>query len=190
MSELDEHETAKKPDACVRPACASMKAMFKQSMNVTSSAKADCPPGKKKRSWLFDFKIINAVPLIGREELGRSTWTLLHAAAAYYPDIPAPHDVSAARNLIDSLAALYPCLHCVDDFRTSVKASPPRLDSRASFSVWLCEQHNLVNSKLDKPQFDCNLAKLDERWRDGQPSCFHKSSTAERPAESLGHALR
>ena len=25
---------------------------------------------------------------------------------------------------------------------------PPRLDSRAEFSVWLCEQHNIVNEML------------------------------------------
>jgi FAD-linked sulfhydryl oxidase len=29
----------------------------------------------------------------------------------------------------------------------------------------MCEQHNVVNKKLGKPEFDCR--KILERWKDG-----------------------
>jgi len=29
----------------------------------------------------------------------------------------------------------------------------------------MCEAHNMVNRKLEKPLFDCS--KVNERWRDG-----------------------
>ena len=29
----------------------------------------------------------------------------------------------------------------------------------------MCEQHNIVNEKLGKPMFDCNMKDLDARWR-------------------------
>ena len=65
-----------------------------------------------------------------------------------------------------------------------VKASPPALGSRTALAVWLCRQHNLVNEKLGKPLFDCDIKKLDARWRDGAPGCWtHAGETA---SESLG----
>lgn len=29
---------------------------------------------------------------------------------------------------------------------------------------WLCRQHNIVNAKLGKPQFDCSWPSLLRRW--------------------------
>ena len=50
----------------------------------------------------------------------------LHTAAAWYPDNPTEQDKTAGRNLISSLAAMYPCLHCAEDFRSTVRDDPPR----------------------------------------------------------------
>ncbi|KAF4130102.1 Erv1 / Alr family [Phytophthora infestans] len=33
--------------------------------------------------------------------------------------------------------------------------------------MWLCEQHNVVNRKLNKPVFECTMEKLEKRWRKG-----------------------
>ena len=46
-----------------------------------------------------------------------------------------------------------------------IKNNPPQLKSRYDLSKWFCEQHNIVNRKLDKPEFDCS--KVFERWKDG-----------------------
>ena len=38
--------------------------------------------------------------------------------------------------------------------------------------MWLCEQHNLVNEKLGKDLFKCDMNTLDERWRkSSDPRC-------------------
>ena len=53
-----------------------------------------------------------------------------------------------------------------------MKEAPPRVESRGAFAVWVCEQHNLVNEKLGKPLFPCDLATLDKRWRKGEARCW------------------
>jgi FAD-linked sulfhydryl oxidase len=74
----------------------------------------------------------------------------MHTAAAWYPERPSAPEQQAARDLVRSLALLYPCTHCVEDFRAAVQESPPAVESRPAFAAWLCHQHNLVNKKLGK----------------------------------------
>jgi FAD-linked sulfhydryl oxidase len=45
-----------------------------------------------------------------------------------------------------------------------MKEKPPKLDSREEFALWVCEQHNLVNEKLMKPQFNCTLRRLELKY--------------------------
>lgn len=99
------------------------------------------------------------------EQLGRSTWTFLHSAAAYYPERPTPNQRANMLSLIRALPVLYPCWTCADDFGEDIKINPPNVSGRDALSRWLCERHNQVNEKLGKEKFDCD--KTDERWRDG-----------------------
>ena len=164
-----------KLDDCERPSCASMKALFQESMG-RSSAKESSPQNPV------------ACP-VGREELGRATWALLHTTAAWFPDNPNKEDQVHAKSLISSLAALYPCTHCAEDFRSSTKSSPVEVGSRTEFALWLCSQHNLVNKKIGKPVFECSIETLDERWRTGHTSCQEtqgKTKALESAGESLG----
>ena len=161
---------------CKNPACGSKMDMFSKSLARAQSTGAAPPPPPPSAASL-------ECP-VDREELGRSTWDLLHTTAAYYPEAPDEAAQRAAAGLIGGLAALYPCEHCAEDFRATVEASPPALGSRTALAVWLCRQHNLVNEKLGKPLFDCDIKKLDARWRDGAPGCWtHAGETA---SESLG----
>ena len=161
---------------CERPSCKTMIDMFaKSGINMggssssssSSSSPVSCPPG--------------------REQLGSATWSLLHTTAAWFPDAPNESEKRAARQLIESLAVLYPCTHCAEDFRQTVKELPPAVESRADLALWTCMQHNLVNKKLGKPTFDCSLPKLDERWRHGHPRCF-ASEEADSAQDSLGQS--
>lgn len=52
---------------------------------------------------------------------------------------------------------------CLIYFR--LKYHPPNISSQKALAHWMCEVHNMVNRKLEKPQFDCS--KVNERWRDG-----------------------
>ena len=48
--------------------------------------------------------------------LGRSTWTLLHAMAAHYPENPTEERQIMTRDFFNLLAKLYPCNYCAKDF--------------------------------------------------------------------------
>ena len=99
------------------------------------------------------------------EQLGRNTWSFLHTMAAYYPDNPSPSEQKDMMTFITLFSKLYPCHHCASDFRQSITKYRPDVSSRRNLSLWWCEQHNLVNAKLEKPIFDCS--KTLERWGDG-----------------------
>ncbi len=63
---------------------------------------------------------------------------------------------------MDILTRMYPCGECARHFSEVVRASPPAVDSRAAFSLWMCEAHNTVNRQLGKPAFNCAL--VGARW--------------------------
>jgi hypothetical protein len=44
--------------------------------------------------------------------------------------------------------------------RAAVTCGGRRVESREAFSVWVCEQHNLVNEKIGKPPYKCDLVSV------------------------------
>ncbi|PSS09109.1 hypothetical protein M430DRAFT_128020 [Amorphotheca resinae ATCC 22711] len=99
------------------------------------------------------------------EQLGRSSWTLLHSIAATYPVSPTPTEQNQARQFMGLFSKLYPCWVCAEDFQEFMTRSQVRVESREEFGQWMCEAHNEVNKKLGKKEFDCS--KWEERWRTG-----------------------
>ena len=99
------------------------------------------------------------------EQLGKATWTFLHTMAAYYPEVPSYEQQRKMHNFLSAFSQFYPCWHCAEHLREEMDKIPPKVESRWSLGKWLCDMHNIVNERLDKPIFDCN--KIDERWKDG-----------------------
>ena len=101
------------------------------------------------------------------DELGRSTWTLLHSLTATYPSIAPPEMQSMTSQFLSLFSRLYPCWVCAEDFRDwmAQPENEPKLKGRDDFGMWMCQAHNAVNVKLGKKEFDCNLWK--QRWKDG-----------------------
>ncbi|KAJ9646775.1 uncharacterized protein PV06_10476 [Exophiala oligosperma] len=101
------------------------------------------------------------------EELGRSTWTLLHSIAATYPENAPPETQSITKQFISTFSKLYPCWVCADDFRAwmAKPGNEPKVKGQEELGQWMCQAHNVVNVKLGKPEFNCNLWK--QRWKDG-----------------------
>jgi mitochondrial FAD-linked sulfhydryl oxidase len=101
------------------------------------------------------------------DQLGHSSWTLLHSIAAQYPVTPSKEEQVNAKQFIQTFSKLYPCWSCATDFQTWMKSdnNAPRVSSRQDFGQWLCEAHNEVNVKLGKRTFDCS--RWEERWRTG-----------------------
>ncbi|PQE07977.1 hypothetical protein CJF32_00003084 [Rutstroemia sp. NJR-2017a WRK4] len=99
------------------------------------------------------------------EQLGRSSWTLLHSITASYPSNPTPTDQQNVSQFMSLFSKLYPCWVCAEDFQTYMEQNKVRTESRDEFGKWMCEAHNDVNRKLGKREFDCR--KWEERWRTG-----------------------
>ncbi|PVH94844.1 hypothetical protein DM02DRAFT_485528, partial [Periconia macrospinosa] len=118
-----------------------------KAVTTPASLPADCPPDV--------------------EQLGRSSWTLLHSITGTYPTNPSPTLQAETRSFISTFAKLYPCWHCAGDFQEWMRrdGNAPRVSSREEFGRWMCEAHNAVNVKLGKPEFDCG--RWEERWRTG-----------------------
>ncbi|PLW34137.1 hypothetical protein PCASD_11593 [Puccinia coronata f. sp. avenae] len=103
---------------------------------------------------------------VDSSRLGRHTWTLLHTIGAYYPaEQPNQAHRDSVRQLINSLATIYPCPPCASHFQQFISRFPPKMDNRAQLERWLCDAHNEVNLRLGKDPFDCSL--VSQRWRDG-----------------------
>ncbi|XP_053207672.1 LOW QUALITY PROTEIN: FAD-linked sulfhydryl oxidase ALR-like [Panonychus citri] len=151
-------------------ACTSFKSFMKAhqaSVNDSESKKSDSDSGGKSKSHKDNSNSINSMDHVDcpvdKDDLGRASWTFLHTMAAYYPDKPTDYQRSEMKQFIDLFSKFYPCSHCAKDMRDDIK-----VDSRKSFSLWMCNLHNKVNKKLSKPLFDCS--NVDERWLTGPPN--------------------
>ncbi|EMG48611.1 Mitochondrial FAD-linked sulfhydryl oxidase, putative [Candida maltosa Xu316] len=98
-------------------------------------------------------------------QLGRSSWTLLHSIAATYPETPSNKQQQDMKSFLNLFAGFYPCWFCAEDFQKYITKHEPKTQTQDDLGKWLCEAHNEVNRKINKPEFDCNLWK--KRWKDG-----------------------
>lgn len=104
------------------------------------------------------------------EELGRSTWTFLHSAAAYYPEAPSEVQQRSMQALLDALPYVYPCATCAEELREEYARQQPHAREQAvatapALQQYLCTLHNQVNARLGKPVWDCDDPKrLRHRW--------------------------
>lgn len=95
-----------------------------------------------------------------KEQLGQSTWILLHTLAAQLPEKPTRQQQRDVKALIDILTRIYPCGDCAQHWKQIVKGNPVQVHTRAAFEQWLCRSHNVVNRSLGKPTFNCDLVGM------------------------------
>lgn len=53
---------------------------------------------------------------LNKDELGQSTWNLLHTMAAHYPDRPSDTQKEDVKSFFGILSRSYPCEICAKDF--------------------------------------------------------------------------
>jgi FAD-linked sulfhydryl oxidase len=99
-----------------------------------------------------------------KKKLGIMAWGIfidlgtLHSFANGLPKEPSRNDLQAFISLIYCFAQIYPCVECKISFRQIVANYPPNnIRSRAEAMLYACRLHNIVNEKLNKKQFNCNL---------------------------------
>lgn len=90
-----------------------------------------------------------------KEEIGKSTWMLLHGIAENYPESPTTSDKENVKQFINLLSRLYPCEDCKESFQQIVKENPPNVSNRLGFCRYVCKIHNIVNQKIGKNKVDC-----------------------------------
>jgi FAD-linked sulfhydryl oxidase len=114
-----------------------------------------------------------------RAELGRNTWHFLHKVAAKFSKTPTNAEQRQIETFFNSLGDIYPCEECASHFKELIATKPieGHTSSNAELSIWLCEIHNEVNIRLDKPIFPCTLDALKEKW--GSCGCFDNSTTTK-----------
>jgi len=159
----------KNPLDCDIPACKSKSDMLMSALRKHSSE-----PSKENSSGNM-----KGLPVpyakegcpVDKEELGHSTWNLLHTMAAVYPKEPEESERENMRQFLTLLSLLYPCVVCAADFQASLERNPPDVSSRSALSLWMCRLHNEVNEKLDKPLFSCEVESIERRWREGGEEC-------------------
>ena len=116
---------------------------------------------------------------LSKEKLGNYSWHILHSFAASYPKVPTLDEQEAFTNLIKIFTKLYPCTKCRDHFKKLVEHHPPKnFTNRESAVIYVCEIHNFVNYRLNKPLFDCSHAL--ERWGGGDCGCNDTKEKAEK----------
>ncbi len=85
---------------------------------------------------------------IDREQLGRSTWYLLHKMVKHADT----EDHGAFTRFMKTLSVLYPCPHCREHIKEYLESHPVEMSEK-----WMCEFHNAVNVRLNKPIVKCEV---------------------------------
>lgn len=116
-----------------------------------------------------------------RAELGHGVWNMLHRMAAQYDKNPTQQQQNDMVHFFSLLGTFYPCTECAAHFREMLKEHPVEAQDNRQLSLWLCRVHNIVNNRLGKPQFQCTLEALKERY--GSCGCFDNEEEKEEGEE-------
>lgn len=66
------------------------------------------------------------------------------------------------KDLITLLGKYFPCHQCSDHFQKMIAEYPIKASTRSELMHYICEIHNIVNQRIDKPIFPCD--KVEEIW--------------------------
>ncbi len=84
---------------------------------------------------------------------GPSLWHFLHTMSFNYPVKPTNKDKKNYKKFVESLLFVLPCKYCRINFKKNLKQCPltnKSLMSRANFSRWMFNMHELINKMLKK----------------------------------------
>lgn len=104
-----------------------------------------------------------------RSEIGKISWRVFHRNSVMVSD---EEDKKHFNNFVNGIKSFFPCPTCREDFQHETKKHPlsnvlDKLTPENNFKNdalinWVCFQHNLVNKKINKPEFKCNIKDLRE----------------------------
>ncbi len=90
---------------------------------------------------------------------GQNAWYKFHKKALMYPENPCKCDMQKIYEYYTRIFLDYVgCSSCRNDYLKMVTNIPIRANSRIELFQWSVDIHNMVNAKLDKPQYDYESA--------------------------------
>lgn len=144
----------------------SQPALNKPLEEIDTDESVEQEPPKKQQPKVVDvlenkekFTEIPFMPKMANEtlktQLGNASWKLFHTILARYPDEPSDQERNTLENYIHLFAQVYPCGDCARHFTKLLAKHPPQTKNRKTAALWGCYVHNIVNEKLNKPEYDC-----------------------------------
>jgi hypothetical protein len=86
---------------------------------------------------------------------GPAIWHFLHTMSFNYPVQPTEENKKHYRNFVLSLVNVLPCKYCRENLAKNFEKNPLKdkdMESRESFSKYMYELHEVVNTMLGKNQ--------------------------------------
>lgn len=121
--------------------------------------------------------IIDSGIKMTKRKIGQYTWGFLHSIVGNLPENPTVKQQEQFLNLLHSVAELFPCGTCREDFKKLLETAPKPNEnlSRKEWVIWLCDVHNQVSTKLGKKTLvRCDISSLDKRWKWNEETCTNK----------------
>lgn len=103
-----------------------------------------------------------------KEIMGNGIWSFLHGSS-----VSKGVDPQNVLSLLESLRNLIPCNECRNHFATVLDENPflETKITRENVALHICKLHNIVNKRVGKSQFPCDMEQIEERWSFGQQKC-------------------
>jgi hypothetical protein len=110
---------------------------------------------------------------------GPPLWHYLHIMSFNYPVNPSIEDKKHYRNFILNLKNVLPCGYCRKNLKKNLKMLPlnnAALKNRETFSKWVFNLHELVNTMLGKKS-GLKFCDVQERYEHFRSRCTEKNKT-------------
>jgi hypothetical protein len=117
---------------------------------------------------------------------GPALWHSLHTMSFNYPVKPTTEQKEYYYNFFMGLQHVLPCKYCRDNYTKNLEKLPltnNKLKNRDSFSRWLYEIHELVNTNLEKKS-NLTYENVRDRYENFRSRCLvdpkNKTNTKEK----------
>ena len=150
---------------------------------------------KTKKKYTFNKKDYNSGDGMLVTVWGPAMWHYLHTMSFNYPINPTTEDKKHYRDFIYNLRNVLPCKYCRINLTNNLKKKPLlmcHMASRATFSRYIYELHELVTKMLDKKSHlsYCDVRERYEHFRsrctEEKPKIFVFKKTMTRKKKEKG----
>lgn len=150
---------------------------------------------KTKKKYTFKKKDYNSGDGMMTSVWGPAQWHFLHTMSFNYPINPTLEDKKHYRDYIYNLRYVLPCKYCRINLTNNLKKKPLQMchmASRATFSRYVYELHELVNKMLGKKSHltYCDVRERYEHFRsrctEEKPKIFNFKQTQSKKKKEKG----